>query len=127
MSLLPEKPVKVLAWREYEVEDWDLPSYALIAMGESNGTVVYWRGPHIGAEVVECSSDLEDLGLDDCPVGLWVWEGRYVVETYYDTYECDTTPEGTFRKLTEQEIQALVEGRCPWTIEEWRKLAKEKA
>lgn len=94
------------------------PSRAVVACDESGGGAVLW---YVGADlVVEIEEhglrQLCDLGLDDAPRGITVWEGRYVCTGRGGSEDCDagTQPEGTFRPPTSEEWAAIMQGRTPW-------------
>lgn len=59
---------------------------------------------------------LGELGLDDAPRGISIWEGKYVWQS--GGWECPQDgsmhPKGTFRAPTDEEWAAIREGRCPW-------------
>ncbi len=106
-------------WRGEESDDWDLPSRAVVACdGNGNGAVLWTVGPHVAHELNEAGlSGLDDLGLDDAPHGISVWEGMYVTlppswpESAGDE---GTEPCGKFREPTDQEWEAIKASRCPW-------------
>lgn len=106
--------------------DWDpeKPSRALIACdGEGKGCVLWWVGSDLFCEIDAVGKVLEDLGLDNAPHGLSVWEGRYEgFETGNEIngVEWDTEPKGKFRELTDDEFRAIREGLCPWDESEWQ-------
>ena len=73
-------------------------------------------GEQILHEVEECGCHrLEDLGLDDAPHGLSVWEGHYVWVP--GGFECPKDgvlePRGSFRPLTGLEWADVRSGVCP--------------
>lgn len=93
-------------------------SRAVVANGTSSGagTVLWCAGPDIENEVRQISSRLDDLGLDDAPHGISVWEGRYVwfPGSWEYPQDGESMPEGAFRAPTDDEWQAIREGRSPW-------------
>jgi len=100
------------------------PSRALVACNErGHGAVVAWVGADLYLEICEAGlSDLGDLGLDDAPFGLSIWEGRYM--TYrtgnpLDGEDYDTEAKGAFRDLTDEEWAAVRGRRVPWDRDEW--------
>ena len=107
--------------------DFDKPSRAVIASdGEGNGVVLWWVGGHLWAEIDEaCLRGLDELGLDDAPHGLSVWEGHYVMPPGAAE---DDSPEakGTFRALTDPEAEAVLERRNPWDAAQWKMGARTK-
>ena len=90
-----------------------MTSRAIIAMGEGfGGGVLYFAGADITFMVGESVTDLSDLGLDNAPRGLSVWEGRYVARDYPNGD--DSEPVGAFRPLTDAEWEAVRRGENPW-------------
>lgn len=95
------------------------PSKAVVANWDSsrNGIVLWFSVDSlIASEIEQLSRGLDDLGLDDAPNGISIWEGTYV--WFPGGYECpqDGTSEarGTFRAPTDEEWTAIREGRSPW-------------
>ena len=110
----------------YNGYDPEKKSVAVIGSnGNGHGTLVWWAGGHLALEINEYGfSDLGDLGLDDCPIGIWVWEGKYI---YHSGVNCegidvggDAEPKGEFRKPTDEEWAAIREGRSPWNDDDWK-------
>jgi hypothetical protein len=98
---------------------------ALIACdGNGNGCVLeYCEGLRWYIEET-CPSTLGDVGFDDAPRGLTIWEGALVggaYQPYQGDYD-DVVPEGKFRPLTEAEWQAMMEGKRVIPIEEGESL-----
>lgn len=97
-----------------------VPSQALIAMGPHSGAVLQYHGSAIEGEISEAGLHaLDELGLDDAPVGLSVWEGEFVYEPgYVDGHEMpgegQTQPAGKFRPLTDEEWDRLRKGEALW-------------
>lgn len=95
------------------------PSRAVVANHKNATGIVLWctDHSHISMEIEQTSRRLDDLGLDDAPDGISVWEGCYVWRP--GGYECPqdgtTDPQGEFRTPTEDEWLAIREGRSPWT------------
>lgn len=81
--------------------------------------IVLWYTDHsrISMEIDAMSRRLDDLGLDDAPEGISIWEGDYV--WCPGSYECPqdgySEPVGKFRTPTEDEWKAIREGRSPWS------------
>jgi hypothetical protein len=93
------------------------PSRAVIAQGKRNGCVLYVTpGSYLEQECGDISDQLGDLGLDDAPTGISIWEGTHKGGGYnghtgdYD----DCYPVGTFRAPADDEWTAIREGRNPW-------------
>lgn len=115
-----------------DMSDWgrergwntELRSRALVACdGDGHGCLVYWVGADLGFEVAEMGlCELADLGLDDAPRGLSIWEGRYVTNRVggYDSPDVETEPSGRFRPLTAAEWSEVSQGRAPWDEAAWR-------
>lgn len=97
------------------------PSRAVIANGSKGciGCVLWFVGEDLEYEISDVSSRLDDLGLDDAPHGISIWEGRYVtrqVGNPYDGIEWESDAKGSFRAPTDDEWQAIREGRSPWPV-----------
>ena len=93
--------------------NWSIPSKALIACNNGVGCVLYHTGAHIDAVFNETGTHcLADLGLDDAPDGLSVWEGKLHGRTIQtmDGTEYESELRGTFRDLTTAEWQGLRDG-----------------
>jgi hypothetical protein len=61
--------------------------------------------------------ELCDLGLDDAPLGISIWIGKYLTIQVSDGdygREYDVEPKGSFRAPTEEEWSAIRQGRSPW-------------
>jgi hypothetical protein len=90
----------------------DGKSWAVVACdGHGNGVVLSYGGP-IEYEIDAVGTTLSDLGLDDAPWGISIWEGIYSWEK--GGYECpedgNTYPMGTFRKPTILELTKIHNG-----------------
>jgi len=91
-------------------------SRALIAQGPRHGAVVDYDGPGITDEIEEAGLyELDELGLDDAPDGLSIWEGDYFFsmgysEGYPAPGESESQPRGAFRSLTDDEWGQLRRG-----------------
>lgn len=99
----------------YNFED---PSKAVVANYGGDGVVVWYTGGHLDYEINEAGMGvwLADLGLDDAPDGISVWEGRYI-GTQHDTIdgtEYDTECVGEFRDPTPEEWARIQKNECPW-------------
>lgn len=106
-------------------EDWSKASLAVVASdGSGHGCVLWTAGPHISSLLRDAGvSDLADLGLDDAPEGISVWEGvvRGHKHETMDGTEYETTTEGTFRDPTEEEWASIKKAECPWDVMTWVK------
>lgn len=97
------------------------PSRAVVACdGKGNGCCVWFDGDGIENEIVECGlSWLDDLGLDDAPQGIWIWEGDYYwVPPGRGEHPAEggyTEPKGKFRLPDLDEWDAIRRGVSPWT------------
>jgi hypothetical protein len=108
------------AWGVY---DWGKPSLAVVACDENGeGCILWFCGAHLDFEINEGGmKTLGDLGLDDAPPGISVWEGSYVgtkSETM-DGTEYDTEVMGEFRSPTPQEWTEISLNTCPWDSDNW--------
>jgi hypothetical protein len=90
--------------------------------GKGNGAAIF----AVGAVVLEIdeivSPQLMDLGLDDAPAGITIWEGRVAYwesGNPLDGTEYNSELKGTFRRLTVEELTAVAEGKAPWNKNEW--------
>jgi hypothetical protein len=103
--------------------DWGKPSLAVIACdGNGNGCVLYTAGPHVAMDMHEIGRGLGDIGLDDAPAGISVWEGMTAGGGYAgDGDYHDTYLEGAFRVPTDDEWLAIRAGRCPWDEADWKR------
>jgi hypothetical protein len=109
--------------------DWNRDSFAVVVCdGNGNGAVLWTVGPHVKFEIQECGlKQLSDLGLDDAPLGISVWVGKYIWQPGPWEWPEDGSMEavGKFRAPTDEEWMAIRDRRCPWDEEEWR--AKDPA
>lgn len=112
-------------WDGYPKSAWDRDSKAVVACdGRGNGCVLWTAGPHVRMEVEENGFEqLCDLGLDDAPLGISVWEGRYEYRaTTHPDEGCESDPVGKFRRPTDEEWRLIRDdGVCPWDDQEWRR------
>lgn len=97
-------------------DDW--PSKAVVACdARGNGAVLWFVGESLRNEIEEAGlRQLGDLGLDDAPCGVSVWEGSYVWTPgpYEHPEDGDVSPAGCFRAPTDAEWAAIREGCNPW-------------
>lgn len=119
-QLVPAKD-EIGGWNDY---DWSKPSLAVIASdGNGYGCVIFTVGAHVEFELKEGGlRDLGDLGLDDAPRGISIWEGKTESHRDYEG-DVDTWLKGTFREPTEQEWASISRGGCPWDWRAWFKPA----
>lgn len=94
------------------------PSRAVIANRErGSGSIVYVAPDSLLAQQMGDVSDrLDDLGLDDAPAGISVWEGGFAggeKDEWNGDYN-DVYPVGTFRAPTDDEWAAIRDGRNPF-------------
>lgn len=91
------------------------PSRAVIAMGR-DGVVLWHTGPCLSAEIENMGSSTGDLGLDDAPKGISIWEGtyRWIPGGWEHPEDGETEPCGAFRAPTDEEWDAIKAGRAPW-------------
>lgn len=100
--------LQVVEAEEPEPYDFKQPSKALIAAdGFGEGCVLEYTGGAIDFALCEWSHRLSDIGLDDAPGGLSVWEGKMTGSVSYEG-EHDAWLEGEFRELTESERRSLL-------------------
>lgn len=118
--------IKVGGKEDLDPRNWDKPSKAVVASdGCGNGCIIFRCGPHLDEEINAVGSRLSDLGLDDCPEGIWVWEGIYRGITHPSTpngpEEYDTEVDGKFLIPTAAEWSCIRTNVCPWDEKEWFK------
>ena len=104
--------------------DWSKPSKAVIVQGMGGGCVLFTAGPHVDSMINEAGvSDLDNLGLDDAPEGISIWEGG--IETVHintpDANEWDSWLVGKFRDPTSEEWESIRKNECPWDATLWVK------
>jgi hypothetical protein len=93
-------------------------SKAVVASdGLGNGCVIWYVGGALESEIEEAGlTDLSDLGLNDAPQGISVWEGVYI--WLPGGHECPddgtTDPSGAFRPPTAEEWTLIQSGKNPW-------------
>jgi len=103
---------------------WELPSRAIVACRNGVGAVLWFVGAHLTYEMQEGpGTDLCDLGLDDAPDGISVWEGTYHYDApaYYSDGEPGyPEPKGSFRQPTPEEWAKIQQNECPWNEADWK-------
>lgn len=106
----------ILKLNDAASQEWEDQCWAIIANNNGQGCVLaYGGGATLRYEIEEVGCHaLDDLGLDDAPEGISVWEGRYNTTGdagrpgYYDD-SIETQPCGRFRSLTDDEWRCLRE------------------
>src|SRR3954463_10666831 len=85
-----------------------VPSKALVANMSGTGCVLDYVGDAISWHIQEYSAQLDEIGLDDAPDGLSVWEGSMgsVKHEGPDGTDWDFEVNGKFRDLTPEEWAA---------------------
>lgn len=98
-------------------EEWR-PSRAVVAQGEDKGVMLWWDGSGVEQLASDVSPRTEDVGLDDAPVGISIWEGEMETQrvTIIDSEEYESELRGKFRSPTDEEWTAIREGRSPWEV-----------
>jgi hypothetical protein len=104
--------------------EWkEIPSRAVIAMSEGEeGCVLWWVGAALSYEHEAGMKSPSDLGLQEAPTGISIWEGQYRTVQCgnpLDGYEYETEPVGTFRAPTDEEWAAIRAGKAPWNEADW--------
>ena len=119
------KPLESIRWNDIPDTEWEDQCWAIIANNNGQGCVLaYGGGATLRYEIEEVGYHaLDDLGLDDAPEGISVWEGRYDTTGgigclgYYDD-SIETQPIGRFRPLTKEEWSRLSEPQDEGTARE---------
>lgn len=106
---------------EYDPEK--LSRAVVAADGIGHGCLLWWIGLGLSIEHEAGLTALDDLGLDDAPHGISIWEGRYIYtrdnEPYVESYSAEA--KGAFRAPDDLEWQEIRAGRAPWNVNDWRK------
>lgn len=92
----------------------------MLANTDRTGIVLAFDGPNMNREIEASSCLLEDLGLDDAPEGLSIWEGRVIYSGgpgYFGDDEGDVELRGTFRRMTSEEWRRLEMTGVPWEFD----------
>lgn len=95
------------------------PSRVLVAMGPHRGALLEYEGSGISNELEAGLYDLDELGLDDAPQGLWIWEGDYIWEDgWFEGHRSPENgmahPKGEFRRLSPEEWATVTAGKPLW-------------
>lgn len=105
--------VRVADHPDPPVHDYDRLNRAVIVCYDGDGMVLDFVGGHLENETDGTSRILSDLGLDNAPDGISIWEGYYVYSgDPYDGY--DSEPSGDFRDPTGEEWEVIKQGGLPW-------------
>jgi hypothetical protein len=119
-----ESSLTELNWDDYPDKAWQMPSLALVVYdGAYKGMVLCTAGPAIRYEIEENGlNELLDIGLTECPQGIWVWEGKAVFEygDYFNPDESNIYLDGKFRSPTPKEWEAIHTNTNPWDDNDWR-------
>lgn len=109
---------KAMEVGEDEKKRPEVPNMALIANTKNGGVVLHARpGCTLYYEMHEVgSSRVDDYGFDDAPEGLTVWEGIAAWQPggYETPQDGMTIYEGTYRRLTTEEILKVQKGEELW-------------
>lgn len=93
-------------------------SRAVMANAKQGGGCVLFVEPDCFLEhdISNLSARLDDLGLDDAPLGISVWEGTFKggEKDHFNGDYHDVYPVGTFRAPTDDEWTAIRECRNPF-------------
>ena len=124
MSAICIEPKPRRSWGEEMGWDPGRSSQAILACDGHDGVVLCFVGADIAFEIEEMGMRaLSDLGLDNAPKGLCMWEGKFVWHpaTSMDPSDGEYEPEGRFRSLTTHELFTFVkDGQPPWDESTWR-------
>ena len=117
--------VKVVEVKDetYGPWDWSKNSMAVVAANSSyEGAVLWWVGGHLDFEICEGGlSALGDLGLDDAPFGISIWEGTFDYDNGYQGDDFSSESNGEFRLPTKEEWGYIKENQSPWDANDWMK------
>lgn len=96
------------------------PGRAVVANDKTGNGIVLWAVGDVAQEVEDISPMLQDVGLNDAPVGVSVWEGNvHWFQSGWETPEWEAELKGVFRAPTEEEWGAIRRGLSPWDKNEW--------
>ncbi len=116
-----EESSKPQPWGNY---DFSKPSLAVVASdGQGEGAVLWTVGAHLNLEMEEIGLyRLDELGLDNAPLGISVWEGKGVWSRgpWEHPQDGDMELVGEFRDPTKLEWAFIKDNECPWNDEEWK-------
>jgi len=97
--------------KKWDDWDWDEDSLAVIACDTKGHGVVLWTaGPHVAYAIEGESLYLDELGLDNAPMGISIWEGKYLWRQGDTEQQEIIEPSGKFRQPTDEEWKAIREG-----------------
>lgn len=103
--------------------DWSKSSLAVVASTDGTGVVLWTAGPHVSSMIEDIGGGLEEIGLDDAPDGISVWEGG-IKTVHINTPDCnewESWLDGGFRSPTDEEWTAIRKNECPWDNQLWAK------
>lgn len=104
------KMAREMSPEELFVYDYHRKNKAVIINHGGDGMIVDFVGGHLSNEIEASSHFLGDLGLDDAPDGISIWEGWY----WYFGDDGDSEARGEFRDPTDEEWEVIKAGGCPW-------------
>jgi len=119
MGLL-DKDKTTIGWGGYPLSAWDKPSFAVVANREcGTGCVLFTGGPAVPCDMDQLGGHLADLGLDNAPPGVSVWEGTVRCWRDRESGADDSELVGTFRPPNDAEWDAIRRGVSPWDEADW--------
>lgn len=80
----------------------------IVSDGNGDGCVLWHQGSYLNTMTEDYGRHIGDLGLDDAPLGVSVFEGNVVLENEDWTYV------GDFRDPTSEEWECLKTRKSPW-------------
>ncbi len=94
-----------------------IPSKAVCVNNGDDGIVLHYIGTNISEEIANAgSARLDELGLDNAPAGITVWEGKahWTPGPWEHPQDGDVELRGTFRDPTDEEWLSIRNGDSPW-------------
>ncbi len=104
------------------------PSRALILENYGDSVVLHYIGADLEWEMstlgeLQIAGDHYNPEGSSDQMGLWIWEGNMITRKYWTSCgtECDTEPEGKYRRLTKEEWDMFKKDPDipPWDASEW--------
>lgn len=94
------------------------PEIAVVAANRGDGCVLWHAGGGLDYMLAEVSARLSEIGLDDAPDGVSIWEGHLLSwESHTPSgTEYDGELQGTFREPTPEEWVGIMRGDGPWPL-----------